>query len=134
MSGQAGSILHTMTVLQVYQAKLLCVMDESGPEAAAFEELCSVIDLALSATKSMAQAIVHVMANLVVHEHHLWLNLTEIKDTDAALLDSPVSPSGLFGSAVTILLSILQRHRRHQKRCATSCRQVSLLLRVPLSC
>lgn len=28
MSGQAGSILHTMAVLQVYQAKLLCAIEE----------------------------------------------------------------------------------------------------------
>lgn len=39
------------------------------------------------------------MANLVVLEHHLWLNLTETNGADRmALLDSPVSPLGLFGS------------------------------------
>lgn len=49
----------------------------------------------------MAQAIDHAMTKLVVLEWHLWLNLMEIKDADkTALLDSPVSPSGLFGSAV----------------------------------
>lgn len=38
----------------------------------------------------MAQAISHVMANLVVLERHLWLNLTEIKDADKTVfLDSP---------------------------------------------
>lgn len=42
-----------------------------------------------------------MMVNLVVLELHLWLNLTEIKDTDKTVfLDSPVSPTGLFGSAV----------------------------------
>lgn len=41
------------------------------------------------------------MASLVVLECNLWLNLTDIKDTDhVALLDSPVSPGGLFGSVV----------------------------------
>lgn len=41
------------------------------------------------------------MASFVVLECHLWLNLMEIKDTDkAAFLDSPVSPTSLFGPAV----------------------------------
>lgn len=49
----------------------------------------------------MAQTIGHVMDNLVVLEHHLWLSIMEVKDADkTALLDSPVSPSGLFGSTV----------------------------------
>lgn len=53
------------------------------------------------ASKTMAQAFNCMMANLVVLELHLWLNLTEIKDTDKTVfLDSPVSPTGLFGSAV----------------------------------
>lgn len=53
-------------------------MDESGPDPAAFKELLSASDLALSATKTTAQAIACVMASLVVLESHLWLNLTEI--------------------------------------------------------
>ncbi len=41
------------------------------------------------------------MAGLVVLERHLWLTLTEIKDTDkVSFLDAPISPSGLFGPAV----------------------------------
>ncbi|KAL1248869.1 hypothetical protein QQF64_022187 [Cirrhinus molitorella] len=41
------------------------------------------------------------MASFVVFEHHLWLNLIEIKGADKVpFLDSPVSPSGLFGPAV----------------------------------
>ncbi len=41
------------------------------------------------------------MASLVVLERHLWLTLTEIKDADGvSFLDSPISPSGLFGPAV----------------------------------
>lgn len=30
-NGQAGSTLHTMAILQVYQAMLFCTMDETGP-------------------------------------------------------------------------------------------------------
>ncbi len=41
------------------------------------------------------------MANLVVLERHLWLMLAVIKDEDKVpFLDSPVSPTGLFGPAV----------------------------------
>lgn len=82
-----------MVVLQVFQAKL------DGTWLAAFCDLHSVTDLALGATKTTAQA--KSMASLIVLERHLWLNLMEIKDVDrTALFDSPVSPTGFFGSAV----------------------------------
>ncbi len=97
-AGQVGSALHTMAALQVFQAKLLQAMDESGPDPATFRELRSATDLALLATKTTAQAIGRSMPSLV---DHLWLNLTEIKNADrTAFLDSPVSTTGLFGLAV----------------------------------
>ncbi|XP_067261185.1 uncharacterized protein [Chanodichthys erythropterus] len=100
-AGQSASVLHTMAILQVFQAKLLCSLDESSIDAPAFRDLRSATDLALHATKATAQAIGQSMANLVVLERHLWLNLTEIKEMDkTAFLDAPVSPSGLFGPAV----------------------------------
>ncbi|ROL44250.1 hypothetical protein DPX16_4319 [Anabarilius grahami] len=100
-AGQAASALHTMAIFQVFQAKLLRSLDESGVDEPAFRDLRSATDLALRATKATAQAIGHSMASLVVLERHLWLNLTEIKDLDkTAFLDAPVSPSGLFGPAV----------------------------------
>lgn len=99
--GQGGSALHTMAVLQVYQATLLRKMDESGPDQTIFKELCSTTDLALRTTKATAQAIGHAKDSLLVLEHHSWLNLTKIKDVEKmGLLYSPVSPSGLFGSVV----------------------------------
>ncbi|XP_016333453.1 uncharacterized protein LOC107681650 [Sinocyclocheilus anshuiensis] len=67
-----------MAVLQVYQAKLLRAMDESGLEhSAAFRELRSATNLALRATKTTAQVIGRSMASLVVLERHLWLDLTQ---------------------------------------------------------
>ncbi|ROL55046.1 hypothetical protein DPX16_20307 [Anabarilius grahami] len=100
-AGQAASALHTMAIFQVFQAKLLRSLDESGVDEPAFRDLHSATDLALRATKATAQAIGRSMASLVVLERHLWLNLTEIKDLDKmAFLDVPVSPSGLFGPAV----------------------------------
>ncbi len=95
-AGQADSVLHSMAALQVFQA-----MDESVPGPATFKELRSATDLALCATKTTAQAIGRLMASLVVLERHLWLNLIEIKNADrTAFLNSPVSTTGLFGSAV----------------------------------
>ncbi len=100
-AGQVASALHSMVVLQVYQAKLLSAIDESEPDPATLRELRSATDLALRATKTTAQAIGRSMASLVVLERHLWLTLTEIKDTDkVSFLDAPISPSGLFGPAV----------------------------------
>ncbi len=85
----------------MFQEKLLRSIDESSPNPAAFKELRSATDLALCATKMTAQAIGRSMASLVVLERHLWLNLTEIKEADKVpFLDSPVSPTGLFGPAV----------------------------------
>ncbi len=77
-AGQAASALHSMAVLQVYQAKLLSAVDESEPDPATLRELRSATDLALRATKTTAQAIGRSMASLVVLERHLWLTLTEI--------------------------------------------------------
>lgn len=55
---------------------------------AAFKELRRVTDLTQAPP-------------LAVLKRHLWLNLMEIKGTDeTALLASPVSPWGLFGTAV----------------------------------
>ncbi len=81
-AGQAASALHSMVVLQVYQAKLLSAIDKSEPDPATLRELGSATDLALRATKTTAQAIGRSMASLVVLERHLWLTLTEIKDVD----------------------------------------------------
>ncbi len=57
-AGQAGSAQHTMAVLQVFQAKLLHGMDESGQvHQEAFKELRTATDLALRTMKAMPQAI-----------------------------------------------------------------------------
>lgn len=76
-------------------------MDKSGPDPASFRELRSATDLALCDTKTTAQSIGRLMGSLVVLKRHLWLTLTEIKDVDEVpFLDSPVSPTGLFGPAI----------------------------------
>ncbi|KAI2646291.1 Platelet glycoprotein V [Labeo rohita] len=100
-AGQAASALHSMAILQVFQAKLLAQSDKSALDPATMTDLRSATDLALRATKTTAQAIGRSMANLAVLERHLWLTLTEIKDADKVpFLDAPVSPTGLFGPSV----------------------------------
>ncbi|ROL52214.1 hypothetical protein DPX16_8618 [Anabarilius grahami] len=95
-AGQAGSALHTMAIFQVFQAKLLHSLDESGTDTPTFRELYSATDLALRTTKATAQAIGRSMASQVVLECHLWLNHTEIKEADkVAFLEAPVSPAAL---------------------------------------
>ncbi|KAL0197791.1 hypothetical protein M9458_006331, partial [Cirrhinus mrigala] len=100
-AGQAASAIHTMAVLQAFQAKMLHTLDEEGPDSAAFKKLRSATDLALRATKKMAQGIGRCKGSLVTLQRHLWLTLTDMRESEKAqLLDAPISPLGLFGDAV----------------------------------
>ncbi len=57
-TGQAGACLHTMSVLQAYQADLLKEMDErKALSCDVIMELSRTADLALHATKETARAI-----------------------------------------------------------------------------
>ncbi|XP_059366460.1 uncharacterized protein LOC132105393 [Carassius carassius] len=112
-SGEAISALHTMAVLQVFQAQLLKSLDEGRADPEAFKDLHAATDFALKATKKTAQAIGRSMGYMVVLHRHLRLTLTELKDADRrALLNAPVSPSGLFGDAVK---AIAERFSEAQK-------------------
>ncbi len=100
-AGQAASAIHTMAVLQAFQAKMLQTLDEEGPDSAAFKKLRSATDLALRATKKTAQGIGRCMGSLVTLMRHLWLTLTDMRESEKAqLLDAPISPLGLFSDAV----------------------------------
>ncbi|KAF4100711.1 hypothetical protein G5714_018907 [Onychostoma macrolepis] len=69
-AGQAGMALHTMTILQAYQADVLKEMDEGdGLTPEAVKELRRATDLALRATKHTA--IRRSMAGSVAAERHL---------------------------------------------------------------
>ncbi|CAM4662369.1 unnamed protein product [Leuciscus chuanchicus] len=101
-AGQAAACLHTMSIMQAYQAELLGDLEEGGgigPDTVA--ELRRATDLSLRATKETAKSIGRSMAALVATERHLWLNLSDIKEKEKhVLLDAPVSTAGLFGDAV----------------------------------
>lgn len=88
--GQGGECLHTMSVLQVYQADLLKELDE-GEEVKSddISELRRTADLSLCTTKELARA----MAAMVAAERHLWLTLSDMKDPPLHLLAFSVTAS-----------------------------------------
>ncbi len=95
-AGQAAACLHTMSLLQAYQAELLIELDEvEGFNPSLVCKLRRATDLSLRAAKEMAKSIGRSMAALVTTERHLWLNLSNIKGKDKNfLMDAPISPSG----------------------------------------
>ncbi len=99
--GEAASTLHAMALLQVHQAKALRDLHEGGHDPQVHHKLRAATDLAHRATKVTARAVGRAMSTLVVQERHLWLCLTDMRDTDKVrFLNSPVSQTGLFGDAV----------------------------------
>ncbi len=92
-AGQAVASLHTMAVLQAYQADLLKDLDKGqglSPDEVA--ELRCTTDLALCATKQATSAMGRSMAAMVVTERHMWVNLADIgKKEKGFLLDDPVA-------------------------------------------
>ncbi len=100
-AGQAASALHAMALLQVHQAKALKQLHEGGADPGVLQELRTVTDLALRATKITARALGQTISTIVVQECHLWLTLAHMRESDKhRFLDSPISQAGLFGEAV----------------------------------
>ncbi len=90
-AGQRGMALHTMAILQAYQADVFKEMDEGdGLTPEAVKELHKATDFTLRATKHTARAVGRSMAGSVAAERHLWLNLMEIWEKENVfLLDAP---------------------------------------------
>ncbi len=88
-SGQAVASLHTMAVLQAYQADLLKDLDKGqGLSSDELAEMRCTTDMAFRATKQAAIAMGRSMA---VTERHMWVNLADIgKKEKGFLLDDPV--------------------------------------------
>lgn len=94
-AGHAGASLHTMAILQVYQADLLNDLDSSeaiDPESV--REIRWATYLALRANKQMACSNGRAMAAMFATEWHLWLNLSGIGGKESL---SPGSPSFAIG-------------------------------------
>ncbi len=128
VAGQAAACLHTMSLLQAYQAELLIELDEGeGFNPSSVCELRRATDLSLRAAKETVKSIGRSMAALVATERHLWLNLSNIKGKDKNfLMDAPISPSGLFGGAVN---SVVERFQESAKQAAA----FQKLLRIHIS-
>ena len=116
-AGQAVASLHTMAVLQAYQADLLKDLDKGeGLSADQVAELRRTTDLSLRATKQAASSMGRSMAAMVVTERHLWVNLADIGRKERGfLLDAPVSPSELFGTSVE---TVVEKFREARTRSA----------------
>ncbi|KAL0204024.1 hypothetical protein M9458_002042, partial [Cirrhinus mrigala] len=116
-AGQAVGALHTMAVLQAYQADLLKDLDKGqglSPDEVA--ELRCTTDLALRATKQAATAMGRSMGAMVVTERHLWVNLADLgKKERGFLLDAPVSPTELFGTSIE---TVVEKFREARVRSA----------------
>ncbi len=77
----AVGCLHTMAVLQAYQAELLGDLDEEDSiKSDDIAEIRRATDLSLRATKETAKAIEWSMTALVVTERHVWLTLSQLSD------------------------------------------------------
>lgn len=71
-ASQAGGSLHTMAMMQAYQADLLKDLDHrEGLSPKTVAELCYTTDLALRATKQTAVAIGCSIVLMVAKEKHL---------------------------------------------------------------
>lgn len=126
--GQAAAFLHTMDVLQAYQADVLEDLNEdrgNGPDTVA--EVGRATDLSLRAIKETARTIGRAIAALVATERQE--NLSSIKEKHKSfLMDSLLSPPGLFGDAVN---TVVERSEEAHKQGAAfqkllpCCSQVS---------
>ncbi|KAI5103658.1 calcium-activated potassium channel subunit alpha-1 [Silurus meridionalis] len=99
--GQAAGCLHTISVLQAYQADLLREMDEGFSSGADdIKKLCRAADLAPRATKEIGLVAVHV--SLSSHRKASVAHPVGYSCRDRAiLLNARMAPSGLFGNAIT---------------------------------
>lgn len=68
VAGQTTSALHTMTLLQVYQANAMKQLHEGSSGPGVMQEQHSVITLSLQATKVTARSLGQTMFTLVFQE------------------------------------------------------------------
>lgn len=82
-------------------------------------------DLALCATKQMAAAISYSMEAMVDMERYPWLLLSWIKEKEKSFFhDVPISPSGLFETAVE---TVEKERFREMRTKSTAFRKYSMI-------
>lgn len=98
--------LNVTSMLTAYQAEL-CEDMSDVPNPAIWDDITTVSDICLRVQRCAVQAVGKCMAMLVLQERARWLNLTNLSDKEREdILDMPVVPEGIFGSA---LASMQQR-------------------------
>ncbi|KAK7901815.1 hypothetical protein WMY93_018584 [Mugilogobius chulae] len=104
--------LNVTSMLTAYQAKLFDDMTQV-PNVTAWDDITTVSDLCLRVQRCAIQGVGKCMAMLVLQESARWLNLTNLSDKEREdILDMPVVPEGIFGSA----LSSMQKRCEAKKR------------------
>lgn len=99
--------LNASSLLLAYQAELQEDISASL-SSEVWDELCVVTDLCLRLHRCAVQACGRAMGVMVTQERARWLSLSSLSHREKTeLLDVPVDPKGLFGSAVATM----------QKRC-----------------
>ncbi|KAL0172925.1 hypothetical protein M9458_033236, partial [Cirrhinus mrigala] len=91
--GDRVGVEPSISLLQVYQAKVLRDLHKGVPDPELLQELCSVTDYALRSMKVTVQALGRAMSTMVVLEQHLWLNIAEMWDAEL-----PPSPRLVFSA------------------------------------
>lgn len=100
LSTQAVAAANNIALLAASLSRL--TTGREGLSGEEMEEASRISGAILHLTQASAVCAGRSKATLVVLERHLWLSLTAMKETDkAALLNAPISDSGLFGAAVT---------------------------------
>lgn len=104
--------LNVISILTAYQAEMQEEMT-TNPGQGHWDEICVITDLSLRLQRCAVQAAGRAMATLVVQERARWLNLANLSDREkAAIMDAPIVPDGIFGSA----LAHMQKRCEEKKR------------------
>ncbi|KAK7905174.1 hypothetical protein WMY93_017781 [Mugilogobius chulae] len=104
--------LNASSMLLAYQAELQDDMN-SSPDPVVWDELCVVTDLCLRLHRCAVQACGRAMGVMVTQERARWLNLSSLSHREKTqLLDVPVDPKGLFGSAVATMQQRCEEKKR----------------------
>ncbi|XP_063059609.1 uncharacterized protein LOC134452882 [Engraulis encrasicolus] len=104
-----GRALNASSLLMAYladlQEEMSTALQEGRPTEETWTEIRTVTDLVLRISRCSAQSIGRIMGLAVVGNRNLWLNLSSASDKDKiVVLNHPLSPDGLFGSATTAVL------------------------------
>ncbi|XP_056596267.1 uncharacterized protein LOC130414411 [Triplophysa dalaica] len=82
-AGQSGACLHSVALLQAYQADALRELVDTGLVAAdVLQPVRYAMDVSLRATREAARSLGRSMGAMVATERHLWLNLSDMKPSD----------------------------------------------------